>query len=178
MKKLYYFVFVLVMLMTGMVTVACGGDDEEEFDISGNGRTFLFAFDDDMDRVKGNNIMDLEDYLNPIYYVGWPNEANHFAIDRPGESGQFHIDFSQEEESFFKVGYSGFGKDASSIVYITTYWQGWYGEFVSGDAKVISNNGEYITIQFSKFKCKVEDRNEREHTILLDGTLKFYVYRY
>lgn len=176
MKK-FLSAILFLAAMTGIMTTACGGDDEEEFDIGGNGKTFLFAFDDDKEVVEGNKYIDLEEYFSPVYYVGWPDETNHFSIDRPGGSGQFHIEFSKKEASYFKVGYSDFAKDASRIVYITGSWQGWEGEYVSGKAKVTSNNGEYITIQFSKFKCRVE-RYDIEHTILLDGTLKFYVYRY
>ena len=180
MKKFYYLVFMLVMVISGVTFVSCGGDEEEEIidEVGGNGRTFLFSFDGSKEFAQGNEYMELEDYLNPIYYVGWPGEDNHFSIDRyPINGAQLHFDFSDKEASFFKVGYSDFTKDATRIVYITAAGSGWEGEYESGKAKVTSNNGEFITIQFSNFKCEIE-RNDIEHTILLDGTLKFRVYRY
>lgn len=81
------------------------------------------------------------------------------------------------QPSNFPVGYSDFDEDATDIEFISGEFSGWYGEYVSGSAKVTANDGKYITIQFSNYAFEVERKNS-VHTFVLNGSLKFQAYLY
>ncbi len=130
-----------------------------------------------------NDVEDVE-WLNPHFGNGGYNKGNYFCLESyPLGNGQIHIIFPYSlygknvQPSYFQVGYSDFGEDATDIEYITTSMAGWHGEYVSGSAKVVKNSGSSITLQFTCYKFEVS-RSGKTHEFILNGTLEFENYMY
>ena len=98
-----------------------------------------------------------------------------------GTKGDFYIIFPRQKysedlaPSFFSVGYSDFGADATDIERVSASGSGWYGDYISGSAKVIKNDGKYITIDFNNYKYSVTSgiNTSRTAYVTLKGSLAF-----
>ena len=158
--------------------VEIGGGNNDEGGSSSTGSAFSVT----VDGVK-NEVENVE-WLNPVFGHGGYNKGNYFCLESyPLGNGQIHIIFpfsqynSNVQPSYFSVGYSDFGADATDIEYITASMSGWHGDYTSGSARVTKNDGKYITIQFSSYSFEVK-RSDRTHSFVLDGALTFMAYLY
>lgn len=140
--------------------------------------SFTITYDGNKNEVENTS------WINPLFGHGGQNKGNYFCLDNyPLNNGQIHIIFpydkykSNVQPSYFAVGYNDFGETATDIEFITTSMSAWYGEYVSGSAKVTKNDGKNITINFSKYTFEVE-RSGKSHKFVLDGTLTFQAYLY
>ena len=94
--------------------------------------------------------------------------------------GNFYIIFPRQQygedlaPSYFSNGYSDFGADATDMERVVG-GAGWYGEYISGSAKVIKNDGKYISINFSNYKYSVTSgiNSNRTAYVTLKGSLAF-----
>lgn len=150
----------------------------EDNDNTDSSSSFSITFDG-----QKNDVEDVE-WLNPHFGNGGYNKGNYFCLESyPLGNGQIHIIFPYSQygknvqPSYFQVGYSDFGAEATDIEYITASMAGWHGEYVSGSAKVVKNSGSSITLQFSNYQFEV-NRNEKTHEFILNGTLEFKNYMY
>lgn len=99
-----------------------------------------------------------------------------------GLHGYFYIIFPRQlygeylAPSFFSVGYSDFGADATEMECVTG-GSGWYGDYISGSAKVTKNDGKYITINFNNYKYSVTSGYNTNRTayVTLKGSLSFKI---
>ena len=179
MKKIYSMITMLAMMLVLSSSTCSGSSDDDEINGgSAPSSSFSITYDG-----KKNDV-ELTQWINPIFGNGGSKKGNYFCFDNyPLPSGQIHIIFpySQYGEnvqpSHFPVGFSDFGEDATDIEYISLEFSGWYGDYVSGSAKVTANDGKYITIQFSNYAFEVK-RNSKVHTFVLNGSLKFQAYLY
>ncbi len=181
MRKIYSSIIMLAMMVAASSFTACSSsssDDEDGGGVNPSGSTFTITYDGEENEVENTS------WINPLYGNGGYDKGNYFCLENyPLGKGQIHIIFpySQYGEnvqpSFFSVGYSDFGESATDIEYITTSMSGWYGEYISGSAKVTKNDGKNITINFSKYTFEVE-KGGKSHNFILDGTLTFSAYMY
>ena len=179
MKKIYSMMTMLAMMVAALSFTSCGGGDDDEIN-GGSAPSSSFSITYDGKKTD----VELTEWINPIFGNGGSKKGNYFCFDNyPLGKGQIHIIFpySQYGEnvqpSHFPVGYSDFDEDATDIEFISGEFSGWYGEYVSGSAKVTANDGKYITIQFSNYAFEVERKNS-VHTFVLNGSLKFQAYLY
>jgi len=180
MKKQYSTIMVLAMMVAALSITACSSSSDDDEDNGGGGSTSSFTITYDGEKNEVENV----EWLNPHYGNGGYNKGNYFCLeDYPLNGGQIHIIFPYSKygknvpPSYFQVGYSDFGEDATDIEYITTSMSGWHGDYTSGSAKVTKNDGKYITVQFSNYSFEVE-RSGRTHSFVLNGTLTFKAYLY
>lgn len=164
------------MIMVALTFISCPGSDDEGDE--GEGTSSFFSITCDGEKTEVDNA----EWLNPLY-SGF-SYGNFFTMESyPVIRGQIHIVFPYDQygeyvqPSYFNVGYSDFGEDATDIEFITSSLSGWDGEYISGSAKVIKNSGSSITVKFSKYKFGVE-RRELYHEFILEGTLEFKCYLY
>ena len=178
MKKFYSTIMMLAMMVAALCGAACSSSDDDETGGGGSSSSFSITYDgtkNDVENVK---------WLNPLFGNGGYSDGNYFCLNNyPLDGGQIHIVFPYSQygqnlpPSYFIVGYSDFGDDATDIEYISAEMSGWYGEYVSGSAKVVKNGGNSITIQFSNYKFEVS-RKGNTHEFILNGTLAFETYMY
>ena len=96
-----------------------------------------------------------------------------------GTKGDFYIIFPRKKygenlaPSYFSVGYSDFGADATDMERVDASGYGWDGEYISGSAKVTKNDGKYITINFNDYKYSVKRSEGRVVYVTLKGSLAF-----
>jgi len=179
MRKIYSTVMMLAMMVAALSFTACSSSSSDDEDGGyPSGSTFTITYDGEKNEVENTS------WINPLYGNGGFDKGNYFCLENyPLGKGQIHIIFpySQYGEnvqpSFFSVGYSDFGDAATDIEYITKIRSGWYGEYVSGSAKVTKNDGKNITINFSNYEFDVE-QGGKYHTFILDGSLTFQAYMY
>lgn len=75
-------------------------------------------------------------------------------------------------DSYFNVGFSDF----SNIIFeIYKYPNNWYGEYVSGKAEVVENDGKYISIRFDNYKCSAVVEGETIIFTIVSGIIKFKI---
>lgn len=181
MKKLYSGIMLLAMMVAALSLTACGGDDEDD---GGSGSpsssTFTIIYDDGGEQVfthdsdiaiqsLGAEFGNLERHDSP--------RGSYFDMII-GTKGNFYIIFPRQKygedlaPSYFSVGYSDFGADATDIERVIG-GSGWYGEHISGSAKVTKNDGKYITIDFNNYKYSVTRNGSRVVYVTLKGSLSF-----
>ena len=177
MKKYFSLIAFAMMAVFCLSFVSCGGDDDDEFD---EGGAYSFSFTRDGKRYDVENV----DWINPLFGHENYKKGNYFCLEFYQMAGQIHIIFPYSQygknvqPSFFKVGYSDFGEDATDIEYYGQF-DTWYGEYVSGSAKVIKNSGKSITVQFINYTFEVGwYGNDKTHEFILNGTLEFKCYMY
>lgn len=187
MKKLYSIITILAMMVAALSLTACGGDDDEN-GVDGGGSstssTFTIIYDDGGEQVfTYDSDIDID-----IQSLG-ANFGNLKRGDSPrgsyfgmgiGTKGDFFIIFPRQkygedlDPSYFSVGYSDFGADATDMERVIGL-SGWYGEHISGSAKVTKNDGKYITIDFNNYKYSVTSgiNTNRTAYVTLKGSLAF-----
>ena len=185
MKKLYSTIMLLAMMVAALSLTACGGDDDEENGGDGGGSansTFTIIYDDGGEQVFTH---DSDIAIQSLC----ANFGNHELINSKGSyfymmigtKGDFYIIFPRKKygenlaPSYFSVGYSDFGADATDIERVSASGSGWYGEHISGSAKVTKNDGKYITINFNNYKYSVTSGININRTVYvtLKGSLAF-----
>lgn len=186
MKKLYSTIMLLAMMVAALGLTACGGDDEDEIGGDGGGSassTFTIIYDDGGEQVfthdsdiaiqsLGAEFGNLERHDSP--------RGSYFDMII-GTKGNFYIIFPRQQygedlaPSYFSVGYSDFGADATDMERVDAYGYGWDGEYLSGSAKVTKNDGKYITIDFNNFKYSVTSGINTNRTVYITfkGSLAF-----
>lgn len=183
MKKVYSTIMLFAMMVAALSLTACGGsDNDDEGIIDGGGLSPSSSFSITFDGEK--NYVENVEWINPLFGNGGFKKGNYFCLENyPLGTGQIHIIFPYSQyngnvqPSYFSVGYSDFGADATDIEYITASMSGWHGDYTSGSARVTKNDGKYITIQFSSYSFEVK-RSDRTHSFVLDGALTFMAYLY
>lgn len=184
MKKLYSTIMMLAMMVAAFSLTACGGDDEDD-DIGGGSGTSSSTFTIVLTYQNGNE--EIYTYENEYEIESLAAEfenlklfertsGSYFSIMFP--RGSLYIVFPSSkygkdlDASYFTQGFSDFGADATEIVRIDPYSAGWYGEYLSGSAKVVKNDGRYITITFNNYEVYIK-RTSQEINFKLNGTLSF-----
>lgn len=185
MKKLYSTIMMFAMMVGALSLTACGGSDDDEIGGDGGGSstssTFTIIYDDGGEQVfthdsdiaiqsLGAEFGNLERHDSP--------RGSYFDMII-GTKGNFYIIFPRQKygedlaPSYFSVGYSDFGADATDMERVDAYGYGWDGEYISGSAKVTKNDGKYITINFNDYKYSVTRNGSRFVYITLKGSLAF-----
>lgn len=187
MKKLYSTIMLLAMMVAALSLTACGGDDEDGDNGGGGGSgssssstfTILYTY------PNGNEETYTYENEYEIKALGAELEnlklfertsGSYFSIMFP--RGNLYIVFPSSkygkdlDSSYFTLGFSDFGEDATVIVLIDPYAAGWYGEYLSGSAKVVKNDGKYVTITFNDNEVVIS-RSEKQRNIKLNGTISF-----
>ena len=94
--------------------------------------------------------------------------------------GPVHIIFPKNkydkylDASYFTLDFSNFGEDYIKFEYNDSYGDIWSGEYESGNAKVVQNDGEFITISFKHYKVCGNNRGKQVHFVF-NGTLPFKI---
>ena len=185
MKKLYSTIMMLAMMIAALSLTACGGDDDDEIGGDGGGSSTSSTFTILQTYQNGNEepyTFDNE-YAIKALSAEFGNlklfertSGSYFGLMYP--RGYLYIVFPSSkygkdlDASYFSQGFSDFGEDATEIVRIDPYSAGWYGHYLSGSAKVVKNDGKYVTITFNDYKVSIS-RMEQEIYIKLNGTLSF-----
>ena len=185
MKKLYSSIILLAMMVAALSLTACGGDDEDEIGGDGGGSSTSSTFTILQTYQNGNEepyTFDNE-YAIKALSAEFGNlklfertSGSYFGLMYP--RGYLYIVFPSSkygkdlDASYFSQGFSDFGEDATEIVRIDPYSAGWYGHYLSGSAKVVKNDGRYITVTFNNYEVYIK-RTPQEIKIKLNGTLSF-----
>lgn len=80
--------------------------------------------------------------------------------------------YGRLSDSYFNVGFSDF---TNIIFEIYKYPNNWYGEYVSGKAEVVENDGKYISIRFDNYKCSAVVEGETINFTIVSGIIKFKI---
>ena len=187
MKKLYSTIMLLAMMVAALSLTACGGDDGEDDGGNDSGgsysSTFTIIYDDGGEQVFTHDsdiaILSLCAEFGNLERHDSPRGSYFYMMI--GTKGDFYIIFPRQKysedlaPSFFSVGYSDFGADATDIERVSASGSGWYGDYISGSAKVIKNDGKYITIDFNNYKYSVTSgiNSSRTAYVTLKGSLAF-----
>ena len=187
MKKLYSTIIMLAMMVAALGLTACGGDDGDEIGGDGGGvsasSTFTIIYDDGGEQVfthaSDSAIQSLCAEFGNLERHDSPRGSYFYMMI--GAKGDFYIIFPRQKygedlaPSYFSVGYSDFGADATDIERVSASASGWYGDYISGSAKVIKNDGKYITIDFNNYKYSVTSgiNSSRTAYVTLKGSLAF-----
>ena len=186
MKKLYSTIVMLAMMVEVLGLTACGGDDDEigsDGGGSSTSSTFTIIYDDGGEEVINyNSDIAIQSLCASFdnFETSTPPVGSRFTI-MIGTRGYFHIIFPYQKygkhlpPSYFPIGYNDFGADATDMVRISASGSGWYGEHISGSAKVTKNDGKYITINFNNYKYSVTSgiNTSRTAYVTLKGSLAF-----
>ena len=177
----------LGMMATALSLSACGGDDDDEIGGDGGGSstssTFTIIYDDGGEQVFTHDSDIAIQSLGAVFgnlKRGDSPRGSYFGMGI-GTKGDFFIIFPRQKygedlaPSYFSVGYGDFGADATDMVRISASGSGWYGEHISGSAKVTKNDGKYITINFNNYKYSVTSgiNTSRTAYVTLKGSLAF-----
>lgn len=184
MKKLYSGIMLLAMMVAAFSLTACGGDDEDD-DIGGGGGVSSSTFTIVLTYPNGNE--ETYTYENEYEIESLGAELENLKLFERTSGSYFSIMFLRGslyivfpsskygkdlDASYFIQGFSDFGEDATQIVRIDPYAAGWYGHYLSGSAKVVKNDGKYVTITFNDYEVVIS-RSEKQRNIKLNGTLSF-----
>ena len=177
----------LAMMVAALSLTACGGSDDND-EIGGDGggsstsSTFTIIYDDGGEEVFTYD----SDIAIQSLCAGFGNlkrgdspRGSYFGMGI-GAEGDFFIIFPRQkygedlDPSYFSVGYSDFGADATDMERVFG-GSGWYGEHISGSAKVTKNDGKYITIDFNNYKYSLTSgiNTKRTAYVTLNGSLAF-----
>ena len=181
MKKLYSTIMLLAMMVTALSLTACGGDDEEDDGGSSSSSAFTILFtyqNGNEEPYTYDNEYAIKSLCAELENLRLFERTNgsYFSVMFP--RGSLYIVFPSSkygkdlDASYFTQGFNDFGEDATEIVRIDPYSAGWYGHYLSGSAKVVKNDGKYVTITFNDYKVSIS-RMEQEIYIKLNGTLFF-----
>lgn len=186
MKKLYSVIMLLAMMVAALLSLtACGGNDDEDDVIGGGGSPSSSTFTIILTYQNGNDETYTYDneYAIESLCAEFENlrlfertSGSYFSVMFP--RGSLYIVFPSSkygkdlDASYFSQGFSDFGEDATEIVRIDPYSAGWYGHYLSGSAKVVKNDGRYITVTFNNYEVYIK-RTPQEIKIKLNGTLSF-----
>lgn len=187
MKKLYSTIMMLAMVVAASSLTACGGSDDDEIGGDGGGSstssTFTIIYDDGGEQVFTHDsdiaIQSLCAEFGNLERYDSPRGSYFYMMI--GTKGDFYIIFPRQQygedlaSSYFSVGYNDFGADATDIERVSASGSGWYGEHISGSAKVTKNDGKYITIDFNNYKYSVTSgiNTSRTAYVTLKGSLSF-----
>lgn len=187
MKKLYATIMMLAMMVAALGLTACGGSDDDEIGGDGGGSstssTFTIIYDDGGEQVFTHDsdiaIQSLCAEFGNLERYDSPRGSYFYMMI--GTKGDFYIIFPRQKygedlsPSYFSVGYSDFGADATDIERVSASGSGWYGEYISGSAKVTKNDGKYITINFNDYKYSVTSgiNSNRTTYVTLKGSIAF-----
>lgn len=188
MKKLYSTIMMLAMMVAALSLTACGGSDDND-EIGGDGggsstsSTFTIIYDDGGEQIFTHDsdiaIQSLCAEFGNFERYDSPRGSYFYMMI--GTKGDFYIIFPRQQygedlaSSYFSVGYNDFGADATDIERVSASGSGWYGEHISGSAKVTKNDGKYITIDFNNYKYSVTSGINTNRTVYvtLKGSLAF-----
>ena len=187
MKKLYSVIMLLAMMVAALLSLtACGGNDDEDDVIGGGGSPSSSTFTIILTYQNGNDETYTYDneYAIESLCAEFENlrlfertSGSYFSVMFP--RGSLYIVFPSSkygkdlDASYFTQGFSDFGADATEIVRIDPYSAGWYGQYLSGSAKVVKNDGKYIAITFNDYKVTVSRSETKVIDFKLNGTLSF-----
>ena len=186
MKKLYSTIMMLAMMVAALSLTACGGSNDDENGGDGGGSstssTFTIIYDDGGEQVFTHDSDSAIQSLGAVFgnlKRGDSPRGSYFGMGI-GTKGDFFIIFPRQKygddlaPSYFSVGYSDFGADATDMERVIG-GSGWYGEHISGSAKVTKNDGKYITIDFNNYKYSVTSgiNTSRTAYVTLKGSLAF-----
>lgn len=187
MKKLYSTIMMLAMVVAASSLTACGGSDDND-EIGGDGggssagSTFTIVYDDGGEQIFTHDSDKAIQSLGAMFgnlERGDSPRGSYFGM-MIGAKGDFFIIFPRQKygedlaPSYFSVGYNDFGADATDMERVIG-GSGWYGDYISGSAKVTKNDGKYITINFNDYKYSVTSgiNTNRIVYVTLKGNLAF-----
>ena len=184
MKKLYSTIMLLVMMVAALGLTACGGDDDENIGGGGSSSssTFTIIYDDGGEQVfTHDSDLAIQALCATFGNLEINNPKGSYFYMMIGTMGDFYIIFPRQKygedlaPTYFSVGYNDFGADATDMVRVSASGSGWYGEYISGSAKVTKNDGKYITIDFNDYKYSVTSgiNTNRTAYVTLNGSLAF-----
>ena len=180
----------LAMMVAALSLTACGGSgDDDEIGGDGGGSstssTFTIVYDDGGEQIFTHDsdiaIQSLGAEFGNLKRGDSPR-GSYFGMGI-GTKGDFFIIFPRQKygedlaPSYFSVGYRDFGTDATDMERVSASGSGWYGEHISGSAKVTKNDGKYITIDFNNYKYSVTSGTNTNRTVYvtLKGSIAGYV---
>ncbi|MBQ2950158.1 MAG: hypothetical protein IJE12_03800 [Prevotella sp.] len=187
MKKLYSTIMMLAMMVAALSLTACGGSDDDEIGGDGGGSstsfTFTIIYDDGGEQVFTHDSDIAIQSLGAEFgnFERYDSPRGSYFYMMIGTKGDFYIIFPRQQYgedlafSYFSVGYNDFGADATDIERVSASGSGWYGEHISGSAKVTKNDGKYIIIDFNNYKYSVTSgiNTSRTAYVTLKGSLAF-----
>ena len=172
MKKSYSIQFVLTLIMSACCFISCGDDDEDK-GIGTADTSFTITHNETTEVYSGFKILTLgascdieDDEVDFFFYTSY---AMYFHWVFPCKT------YGNIDASYFDVGFSDF-KDmyiydiGNSLIDNAKHSC----DYVSGRARVVANDGEYLTIKFDKLSFSVE-RYYGVVNYVFDGTLKFEI---
>lgn len=156
MKRIYSITMMLALIMAPLSFSACG-DDDDEFEFKDSETIFSITIDD--------NLHEYDEFgLETYTYGNWDYPA--LLIGLPIPLSDFRLEFPKGTRfSTFSRGYRAFEKDA---VDISIGEQGC--SYVSGTAKVQSNDGECMVVKFNNYKFTWLNGARK---VIFNGTLTF-----
>lgn len=171
MKKLHSTIMMLAMMVAALSFSACNGDEEDGVwgaDMNGNsvsGYMATITFDDCNVHEIVSPYMAMHTYSKSCkYFCIMPTMAKFIYIyvsEMPhlnADLNEYITEFELMELSFTEMG-------------------DW--EHEAGSAKVIMNDGEYITISFTNYQISYTVHgifgNEKEHKLTINGKIKFLI---
>lgn len=163
MKKIYSTIMLLAMMVAALSLSACGGEDKDDNGGGGDGGSSSATFTITID---GNKHEYLSDYLD-----NWGSWENSVILIETN-IGPLRFQYpSSTTFSSFTSGYSSFAEDVEQVTIGITSPQKC--THSAGLAKVVSNDGKKMKVQFSNYTFTWNQSRE----IILDGTLNI-VFRF
>jgi len=180
MKQIYSTLMMLALMVAALSITACGGDDEEGYDDS---EEVVFSIHiKRLDGVEEDKIEYTKSWYHEYFEV-YGNarfeKKNFIILPMVGRMYQTEIIFPNHnyELSDFQPGFNKFGSNDVEIRHVTDYAPNstFDGYSISGDAKVIKNDGKSVIIKFNRYKY-VFETYYNEYEVTLDGELIFWDY--
>lgn len=159
----------LIVLFSVLILCACNGDEET-----------VWGQDMNMNAVRGFKAT--VTINNNVHEIVSPFMAMHTYSERD-KFFTILITFSKELNIFVDKMPDN-DADLNSSIKVIEYVSGWNNintnEIVSGSAKVIENDGKYITINFSHYKStflsySYEKNEDVSQAVVIDGKIKFLI---
>ena len=170
MNKFFSTLMLLAMMVAALSLTACGGSDDDE-GIGGDDTSdyaFTITYDGELNKYGTA-------YFKAYSEAAvWHNSRHEFFLGITQPYGQIFWQFPPTvDSSSFSVGYDNF--DCSIL------WEsfnggvyGHDGQYTSGSATVVSNDGKYIGVRFSKYTFSFNTET-KSHTMEINGTIKFLI---
>ena len=174
MKKLYSTIMMLAMMVAALSFSACGsnnGEDDDFNDDSPSDYMFSITYDDEVYKFGEGYFK-----LFPEAAV-WYEKEHYFYLGISRPAGYVGVTFTSSVSSKdLTFGYNDF----TPYVHARAGVKFKSKDYSSGSATVISNNGEYIILKFSKYTFIKEPENMsyNTHTYIIDGIVKFLIKEY
>lgn len=138
---------------------------EVVFDVNGRAAYEEHNYKDEARFSTSNTVGSSFHFNSPSLSDPYKTFSYYFPIDKYGRlsASYFYVGFSDFSNIMFKIGNAA--KVGDTV----------YGEYVSGNAVVVENDGVYIGIRFDNFKCSAVIEGERYYITIVSGVIKFKI---